>query len=809
MCKFKKIMSLLLSTLIISSIFVTMSISTNATSKPKLKKKSGSIIIGGTVKIRIKKLPKKAKVSYKSSKKSIATVSKKGKVTGKKAGKTKITVNIKKKNQKKKIKLTFKITVKKPTIEKQSTVYLKSKKIIKIKNKPAKGANAKYKWSSDNKKIVTVDKNGKITGKSLGKTKIKVKIYSGKKFSYKLSTTVTVKRKPAKVTDISVNNPDIPVGEHKEVIFKAVIENATKKSYYLVDSKKKKIVELKDDGLNCDDIANDKVYSGSTTLSSSSIHENKYYVLIGNKLSEKYATVMFYKTLTEDDNKKNNDFIKDVQSVKSKIKNDKNYGKNLAKNLLSFFNKKKSSGEITRINKGKDSISVKLASGITYACSINKNKNVKAETTRIGTSAGSTGSDNDAITEKNSVASFQPYASELKSNAVDTAAKKVSNSKYNFDTFVNYDNDAVSISELKSLNQYNVIIWDGHGGHTSYLHSFFGTGTDISDSRNITYSADLQADRIIELSGGKYGVTSKFFDKYYKSGDFKDTVFYLGACHGADDKVLANVLINKGVDAYFGYKNSVNSGYDEKMVKTIFEQLSSNKKTPVTVSEAISAAKKKHGNKDATKSHWYNILTGTYEPEESRAELTLYGNKNFNLDIVSNLSNLSFENGLKHWKGTGDCRIVNQLSNLTPVDGSKMCLIGTGLGAVSDSNSTVERTFKISEAKELSFYSNYVSEEPMEYFNSKYDDTCIVSTICNGTSKEHYRFTINQSSWINLAGNVFYGGDDTTYHTGWKKHTIDISKYKNKMFTVRFNISDTGDSEYDSALLIDSIKIKK
>lgn len=803
----KRLISLTLCALIISSVLFSTGISTNAASKPKLKKKSGSVVIGKIVKIKIKKLPRKAKVTYKSSKKSIASVSKKGKVKGKKAGKAKITVTIKKKG--KKTKLTYKIKVYKPSVAKNTTVYLKGTSQIKIKNKPAKAAKAKYKWTSDNKKIVTVNKDGKITGKSLGKTKVKVKVYSGKKFSYKLTTTVTVKRKPIKVTEIIADTTDILVGETKQVIFKATIENAVNKTYNLVDSKKKKIVELKDDGVGFDDIANDHVFSAAASLKSNSVHEAKYYVLVKNKLSSKYVAVMFYKNLTSADNKKYNDLVNDVKKLEKKTANNKNYGKNISKKIISYFNEKKKSGEIVRYTKGKDSVSAKLASGVTYVYSINNNKNIQADTKRKYSSAGSGGSEQNVEIEKNTVASFQPYASELNSNVFDNAAKKVSGSKYNFNTYVNYDNSGVSIPELKNLNKYNVIIWDGHGGHDSYLHSFFGTGTDINDSKNILYSADLQADRIIKLSGGKYGVTSKFFDKYYKKGDFSNTVFYLGACHGAEDNVLANVLISKGVDAFYAYKNSVYTDYNRKMVKTIFEQLTADKKTPVTVSQALTAAKKKHGNLDKTKANWYNILTGTYEPESNRAELKLFGNKNFDLDIVSDLSNLSFERGLKHWKGKGDCRIVNQLSALSPVHGSKMCIIGTGLGAVSDSNSTVERTFKVKGVKQISFYSNYVSEEPMEYFNSKFDDTCIVSTIVNGKLNEDYRFTINSSTWKYLDGNVFYGGDDTTYHTGWKKHTIDLSRYKSDIFTIRFNIYDIGDSAYDSALLIDDIEIKK
>lgn len=99
-------------------------ITTQAASKPKkitMNKKKVTLEEGKTFKLKVKQVkPKKASkaVTYKSNKKSVATVSKKGVIKGKKSGTAKITVTSKK-NKKVKAKVTVK--VKKKQIQQPNT----------------------------------------------------------------------------------------------------------------------------------------------------------------------------------------------------------------------------------------------------------------------------------------------------------------------------------------------------------------------------------------------------------------------------------------------------------------------------------------------------------------------------------------------------------------------------------------------------------------------------------------------------------------------------------------------------------------
>ncbi len=495
--------------------------------------------------------------------------------------------------------------------------------------------------------------------------------------------------------------------------------------------------------------------------------------------------------------------------------NDENSSKTLYNKIIEFINTKVESGDISSYEVCKENIALTLSSGIIYVYTFNIDKELKsgnsdrtAETCYYNDNAIILSANYSA--NSNTILTMDPYTDELSNAEFDNAATTVANSRYDFNFNDNMDNSEVSIELLKNLYKYNVIILNGHGGYSESLHSFFDAGIDISESNNIKYSADISSGRIITTSSGKYGVTSKFFDKYYDSDDFADCLVYLGCCHGMDDNVLSQTFLNKGVDAVLGYKNSVNSGYDAKMVKTIFDELASDTSEPVTVIEALNTAKKENGSKDDTYSHWYDWLLGKYEKEENRAELCLNGKWEFNLNIDNSkdLTNLSFENNLNRWKYSGDARIITKLSNLTSKNGNNMCIIGTGLGAEDDSHSYIERTFTTNGAKQLTFWCNFISEEPDEFVGSEYDDTCIITTTDEDrtTSYEEKKYTVNTVKWEYLDDNVFNGGDETTYHTDWEKVTIDLSKFSSNKFTIKFYIYDIGDSSYDSALLIDDLQ---
>ena len=80
---------------------------------------------------------------------------------------------------------------------------------------------------------------------------------------------------------------------------------------------------------------------------------------------------------------------------------------------------------------------------------------------------------------------------------------------------------------------------------------------------------------------------------------------------------------------------------------------------------------------------------------------------------------------------------------------------------------------------------------------------------CIHKTNRNIQKTINNSKWIKIGGINFAGGDDTTYHTGWKTVTKDLGEVKSEdKVEIEFRVGDKGDSIYDSAALIDAVKLE-
>ncbi|MCM1561819.1 MAG: hypothetical protein NC123_20150 [Butyrivibrio sp.] len=68
--------------------------------------------------------------------------------------------------------------------------------------------------------------------------------------------------------------------------------------------------------------------------------------------------------------------------------------------------------------------------------------------------------------------------------------------------------------------------------------------------------------------------------------------------------------------------------------------------------------------------------------------------------------------------------------------------------------------------------------------------------------------SVNTSSWQVVSGIDFDGGDSTAYQTGWKTIKIDVSSYSGQEVILSFDVCDKGDSAYDTAALIDNVRLQ-
>lgn len=171
-------------------------------------KKSLTVTKGKSVKVAITAAPADAsnKVTWKSSKSSVAKVDKNGKITAKKAGTATITATAKD-GSKKKVSFKVKVVtgkVSKITVDKTEVALVvggtsaEATATVKATVKTSgKKASKVVGWTTSNKKVATV-KNGKITAVAEGTATITVKATDGSNKKATVKVTVTKKEEPKK-----------------------------------------------------------------------------------------------------------------------------------------------------------------------------------------------------------------------------------------------------------------------------------------------------------------------------------------------------------------------------------------------------------------------------------------------------------------------------------------------------------------------------------------------------------------------------------------------------------------------------------
>jgi uncharacterized protein YjdB len=185
-------------------------------------------------------------VTWSSDKPSVATVDKNGKVTAKKAGTATITCTAEDGSGKKatcKVTVTDvkvkKITLSNTSVLRGQTVTLKVKSIT-----PSNATNKKVTWSSSDKSIATVDKNGKVTAKKKGNVTITCTAADGSKT--KATCKVTVKQP---VTKITLSKTKVTLKKGKTITLKKTIAPSSANTKTVIwKSSNKKVATVDSNG---------------------------------------------------------------------------------------------------------------------------------------------------------------------------------------------------------------------------------------------------------------------------------------------------------------------------------------------------------------------------------------------------------------------------------------------------------------------------------------------------------------------------------------------------------------------------------
>lgn len=174
--------------------------------------KKGYTIVDLKAKVSVTDDSSKA-VTYKSSRKSVASVDDKGRITCKKPGEATITVTSKADSTKSDtIKLNVRQKVQEVSAAKTIKLYVGKSKAINPTYKPEKAVFDRWGYKNYDSKIISVSKDGVITAKKIGKTTITVKAYDGFKNGSDAWTKISVEVRPRYVSSIVPESKKVELG---------------------------------------------------------------------------------------------------------------------------------------------------------------------------------------------------------------------------------------------------------------------------------------------------------------------------------------------------------------------------------------------------------------------------------------------------------------------------------------------------------------------------------------------------------------------------------------------------------------------
>jgi hypothetical protein len=369
------------------------------------------------------------------------------------------------------------------------------------------------------------------------------------------------------------------------------------------------------------------------------------------------------------------------------------------------------------------------------------------------------------------------------------------------------------------------------GGCPSGTACLVTSGTGGSTSSGLCLDrtqVDLRLGRLVMTNRG-YAMTSSFFEAYAGRG-FPNSLVNLGACRTMHNGTLVGALFSHGVKAITGFSGYVESAFAKEQVSALFQG---------AVGQGVIGLG----------------YTAVEDPTNPGSMWRLFGATNLDMS-KADIINASFETGdTTGWSRDGDGRVVTKLGSTGPVEGKFMGLLSTGLGYTVQTGK-LEQDFCIpADKSEVHIYWKFFSEEFKEYCGSQFQDTfqavligsggqltlvdtkvddlcfytdgscgsCNNPTGCDfecmgGNGCEWDPSTATCSGEYNCSCGKFFVGlqasdvsfdQDGVFNTFWQKTVKNVTALAGTgKVTLRLFSSDTGDSIFDTVVLVDDIEFR-
>ena len=843
--------------------------------KPKLNKTKLTLITGEKYQLKLSNV-KASSVKWLTSNKKIVTVDKKGKVTAKKKGSATITVKAEGKSYKCKITVKNAPAISKTKIE----IYDGYSYQLKLNNVSATDVT----WSTSNKNIATVDKDGKVTGVKAGTATITAK--AGKK-SYKCK--VTVKSVALKTTEIVIY-----IGKAQKLeLNKGNIKNASTSDETVVTVTTDGTVTAVGYGEAVITITSDlnktytckvKVYVEGTPATTMSTFlakkecnsEKESYVYIYATFNGVVGDVGLYDAKGNflmyffDDGKygsSGDDLQGDgvystkyyttwlVEGVNTLYAKANVNGKVLTSkielnNVISF-----TSGELSSLMSAKEKLTNDLffygfsdlpfdrrkeiadtiLADLETEGLIKKDSVYYDDTSKCYTFLYSAGVAGMVLIDDIDESGYETNSGASANNVLhignacildaflDDAPDNYLWFRNNFyrELEENWDqkgldtNGAIAsnVEAFKNIGYYDLILISGHGAYGTYKAGTLNaknTGVsaliltdEVTRIKSGSYSSDLKNHRVSIVSnssGSFYAITPKFFEFYYGTDGLEGKFVFAENCsvYGHNrvvDTAMADAIIGAGAESFVGFHNDVMARYSREFMQVYVDHLILGK----TAGEAFNAAISTKGANDY------------FEGREAIGQ-TAYpifsGDKTATLYKAQAFTNGDFETekAFEGWKCSGDARVLESLGKFTPVSKNKMAVLTTGIGSQaytkkygSTDNGTISQLITIpAGTKKLCFTYNMISEEPMDFIGTQYNDMFCVNLANASTSQQLMCADLVNSTWYEVTGIDFAGGDDSVYQTKWITVELDVSAFAGSTAELTFFVDDVIKVLYDA-----------
>ncbi len=647
--------------------------------------------------------------------------------------------------------------------------------------------------------------------------------------------TVKVTYDPFAAYDISLTtseNEFLTSSENAEVYFYASV-SGNADSVLLIDDNKNILAEMKDDGLyteSGDDIENDGIFSCKLDIDLSEEKDLSYYAVVDSVdgLTSNVEIISIVATLTAEeidaidyvDTK-----IYELKSSEEYIQGDLETRKTLVDELLTSLADEEY--VIKEANYIEDDQNVYA---FAYKCGIN------GAVVLYDFDEETNGADRDSDIIDIKLPVLLNASEEIAGNVgkavvlnafEDTSFRR----DYYFDLKTDWDEKGldttvdtqVDVTDLKELNDYDVVVFSGHGIYLDYAVDDYSTkvtesalclNETLSSDKDDLYTIDLKKSRITRINGknGVYAALPALISDSYKTGELSGKFIFSESCEflGKDGVVapeMKDAFIGRGASAVVGFNNSVLAVYSREFMKSYVDGLIDGE----LAINAFNNAKSTYGDNDGQ--------------ADSPAVPYFFGDDNAKL-VQTGLLNGGFEEAPTpvKWKTFADVRVITKLGELKSTEGKRMAMLSTGIGAAKENyisgfqgatqGSIMQQTVKLSDdVSSLSFDYNMISEEPPEFVGTKYDDKFVAEILDqNGdVIKQVANESVNESKWIKAEGFKLTVGQKSgrsAWQTGWKTANVDMTEYQGQTITIRFLVFDCGDSSYDSAALIDNVVLK-